>query len=142
MQQDNGGLSGDKKSRTGVRGQKMKVQRGNKYYSVHMFCKICVLNQETWALRGVGGLACMGEACVLCLHPHSDLSNERHSSSTPVTSQPIRRQYYKTRFLPSARPTGAVWNKVFLHFVRRQEALNPILCFVIHFFCNLKRDQK
>lgn len=81
----------------------------------------------------LGWLTCTGEACVLCLHPHSDLSNERHSSSTPIMIQPISCQYYKTQFLPSSHPTGTVWNKVFLYFVRRQEARNPSLCFIIVF---------
>lgn len=41
----------------------------------------------------------MWEACALCPHPHSNLSNKQHSSSTPNLQQPIVFRYRKIEFL-------------------------------------------
>lgn len=47
------------------------------------------MRKKIWALRKGAG---MWEACVLCLHPHSDLSNKQHSSTTPSAQRPIMYQ--------------------------------------------------
>lgn len=79
----------------------------------HVPCAIWAMNKRIWALRKGAG---MGEACVLCLHPHSNLSNKQHSSYTPNVQRtnqvPVSQN---SIFLPPANsfPYGIDWNKVF-----------------------------